>query len=382
MQTCDVIILGGGPAGLAAAITIVKSYHLNVIVIEKSDYSELKIGETIQPECRPLLQRLGVWEAFLNDKHLPSNGTSAAWGSTETGYNDSIFNVNGNGWHLDRARFEQTLAREANKAGVTILTNTTFASYKKLPDYQWLIDCKAQDREASIIKSSFIIDASGRRAVFARMQKARKILHDNLCGVFLLLKLNDNNLNSFTFVEAAPDGWWYSARLPDDKAVLGFLTDGNIVKEKRINRVSELFEHLKTAGQTKKRLNNTEAMSKPIVVPANSYILDKISGSGWLAVGDAACAFDPLSAQGIYKGLHNGITAANIINNYFSGSVKSLDDYEDHINSTFNQYLEMKLMYYRSEKRWAENAFWQSRHKRADVLQTSESEFIEVKVGS
>lgn len=370
MLKCEVIILGGGPAGLAAALALKKINNYDVVVIEKSNYDLLKIGETIQPECRPLLKHLGVWESFVNDNHLPSNGTSAIWGSNEINYNDFIFNAHGYGWHLDRTRFENMLACEAIKAGVNVLTKTSYLSSKKLSNKKCLIKCKTDEESLLEIESRFVIDASGRKTVFAKDQHSKKIVHDNLCGVFAFTEISNSEFNSFTFVEAVPDGWWYSARLPDNKVVLGFMTDGSIIKEKQLNLQSNFLQHLKTTEQTKERLFDVETFSKPAVVSANSYILDKIVGDNWLTIGDAACAFDPLSSQGIYKGLHNGITAAEIINNYFSGSTTSLTDYEKNIKASFEQYLEMKVMYYQLEKRWCESPFWKRRQEEHQ-LQTS-----------
>lgn len=361
MLKCDVIILGGGPAGSAAALTLKKINNYDIIVIEKSNYDELKIGETIQPECRPLLKHLGVWESFVNDDHLPSNGTSAIWGSNEINYNDFIFNAHGYGWHLDRTRFENMLACEAIKTGVNVLTRTSFTASKKLSDDKWLIECKTDEESLLEIKSSFVIDASGRKTVFAKDQHSKKIVHDNLCGIFTFTEISNPDFNSFTFVEAVHDGWWYSARLPDNKVVLGFMTAGSFIKEKQLNWKSNFLQYLKTTEQTKERFYNAETFSDPVVVSANSYILDKIVGDGWLAIGDAACAFDPLSSQGIYKGLHNGITAAETIDNYFSGSTTSLTDYEKKIKASFEQYLEMKVMYYQIEKRWHDSPFWKRR---------------------
>ena len=113
---CDVAVLGGGPAGAAAAITLARTGR-SVVVIEKSHYEQSRIGETLVPAARPLLVRLAVWEPFLAAGHLPSPGVLSVWGEDELYETHSIFNAYGQGWHLDRQRFDTMLAQAAEKPG-------------------------------------------------------------------------------------------------------------------------------------------------------------------------------------------------------------------------------------------------------------------------
>ncbi|HEY0781575.1 MAG TPA: tryptophan 7-halogenase, partial [Thermoanaerobaculia bacterium] len=79
-QTIDVCIVGGGPAGTAAALTLRRYSDLSVAVVERSAYDTVRYGETVPPTLQPLLRYLGVWEPFLAQRHLPAFGTSASWG--------------------------------------------------------------------------------------------------------------------------------------------------------------------------------------------------------------------------------------------------------------------------------------------------------------
>src|SRR5215510_16073874 len=88
---CDVIILGGGPAGAAAAITLARAGH-SVVVIEKSQYEQARIGETLPPAARLSLAGLAVWEPFLAAGHLPSPAVQSVWGEEELYEQHFIFN--------------------------------------------------------------------------------------------------------------------------------------------------------------------------------------------------------------------------------------------------------------------------------------------------
>jgi len=116
----DALILGGGPAGTAAAIVLARS-ALKVAVLERTAYDTPRIGETFPPEICVPLQRLGVWESFRRAGHLPAPGIISCWGSDVPAENDFIFNPYGCGWHVDRSRFDRMLAEAAGQQGASVL---------------------------------------------------------------------------------------------------------------------------------------------------------------------------------------------------------------------------------------------------------------------
>ena len=78
MSDYDVAIVGGGPAGTAAALTLLRYSKLRPIVIERSSYDTWRVGETLSPGVFPLLQYLGA-ESLLGDQgQRPAYATSAA----------------------------------------------------------------------------------------------------------------------------------------------------------------------------------------------------------------------------------------------------------------------------------------------------------------
>ncbi|MHC4880808.1 MAG: tryptophan 7-halogenase, partial [Planctomycetota bacterium] len=60
----DVVILGGGPAGCAAGLTLLKRDGVSVAIVEASDYTVPRIGESLTPGIRPLLEYLDLWCDF------------------------------------------------------------------------------------------------------------------------------------------------------------------------------------------------------------------------------------------------------------------------------------------------------------------------------
>jgi flavin-dependent dehydrogenase len=95
----------------------------------------------------------------------------------------------------------------------------------------------------------------------------------------------------------------------------------------------------------------------------NSRLLDPLSGDDWLAVGDAASRFDPLSSQGIVKALRSGIFASYAIGDLLlNGDKSGLRRYQRFVAEEFKSYAQTRLKYYRQEQRWPNSEFWRRRH--------------------
>ena len=67
------------------------------MLVESSRYEISRIGETVPPDTRLLLDQLGILADFLAEKHEPGLGSCSSWGADELGYNDFLFNPQGNG---------------------------------------------------------------------------------------------------------------------------------------------------------------------------------------------------------------------------------------------------------------------------------------------
>lgn len=361
----DVVILGGGPAGTATALSLRQhAPSLSLALVEQSSYDRIRIGETLPPIVQPLLEQLGVWPAFLNEEHIPAYGTCAAWGSDELLDNEFIYHPAGRGWHLDRKRFDAMLAREATSRGVTFYAGTRFVASRPSGKRRWRLTLQTENRDEIPIEAAFVVDATGRRAVFASQQDVRKVLLDHLLGVFVFFGQDvDTQLTeTYTLVEAWEGGWWYSALVPDEKIAVLCMSDVDIVKKRRLNSSANWFELMRETRHTKDRVRQAQPLTATSVHSAYSHCLERMTGDAWLAVGDAATTFDPLSSLGIFKGLRSGIMASYAIGDYFKESSSSLEKYEAILAREFEEYLVTRADYYGQERRWENSPFWQRRY--------------------
>jgi flavin-dependent dehydrogenase len=210
---------------------------------------------------------------------------------------DFIFDVHGRGWHLDRGRFDSMLVDTAVAAGALWSADTWVLGSARSAE-GWRLDLHTRGRAWST-SARVVVDASGRPATFARARTPRAH-HDHLVGLSLRFAADPEGLpGNVTLVESVPEGWWYSAPLPGGQAIVVFMTDADLVPRPAASRPTELRRLLTAAPCTDARLRGCVPDGTVRVVAAGSATLARAAGDRWLAVGDAAAAYDPLSSQGI-----------------------------------------------------------------------------------
>ena len=359
----DVAVIGGGPAGASIAIALSRAGR-SVAVLERSGYEQPRIGETLPPEACVPLAELGVWNRFLEQGHAPSPGTASTWGQEELEDNHFIFNPYGNGWHLDRRRFDAMLASAATEAGVTFHCNARVTAFDQEGSGGWQVEyvCGGQRCE---LAARFLVDATGRACVAARRLGATRIGSDRLTGVIGVFEASQQQQEYRTLVETTRDGWWYSARLPDTRVVVAFMTDADLLPHQQSQLHAYWLRQLQGTVHTRLRTPGVtvERPLRPLQwMAAASEVLDCSAGTRWLATGDAALAFDPLSSQGIYRALQSGLLAARTIGDVLQGQNSAALDWSRENRRHFDRHLRTRQAYYSLERRWPDAEFWRRRH--------------------
>lgn len=353
----DVAIVGGGPGGSATALSL--SAHapsLSVVLIEASHYEALRIGETLPPPARPILEHLGVWDAFKSQRHREVHGTTAVWGSAAPLDNDFFYMPANTGWHLDRSAFDAMLASQAESRGATLVLGTRIRNAERAGD-EWRLTLST----GSTLAAPFIVDATGGNASLARRCGARFVEADCLVGIAGFFACSNGDAR--TLVEAFEDGWWYTAGLPDGRRLIACMTDADLARRMKLHEAAEWRRKLAAMPNVGAIAWRSKPCSPVVIRSASSRRLEPAAAGHWLATGDSASRFDPLSSQGIVKALRCGIFASYAIGDLLTrGDDSGLLRYSRYVQDEFKSYSEVRAKYYREEQRWSSSEFWRRRH--------------------
>lgn len=374
-----VVIAGGGPAGAVAALVLARR-GLRVTVLEALPEPAAKVGETLPPTLTPLLRHLGLEERLARDGQLRSQGNRSLWGEAEPGESPFLANPYGAGWHVDRRRFEARLAEAAQESGAEWRWGWRLDRCAEEAGRWWVdASCDSSGRR-EVLKADFVADATGRRSSLARRLGARRVRYDRLVGISALLTASSPAADTYTLVEASPEGWWYSALLADGRLAVAFLSDGDLLDRPLLQADPGAWqERLSRTAATRERVEeHGYCLNAPLqVLPAESSRLDTICAdageAGWLALGDAAAAYDPLSSHGVASAMGSGFYGGNAIADLLGGRAEARLAYLDVLQKAYGSYLDMLRGHYAHERRWPDAPFWRRRHGPLFALEPIES---------
>ncbi|HJZ74251.1 MAG TPA: tryptophan 7-halogenase [Vicinamibacterales bacterium] len=363
----DAVIVGGGPAGAATAIAL-SQRGLTAAIVDRAPEPVARVGETLPPDVRRPLETLGVWDRFAAADHDPAIGNRSYWGSSVAGDFHFIATPYGSGWHIDRRRFEAMLLAEARARGVLVFAGRPLHDVCR-DRHRWTV------RIPEPLGARFVVDASGRASALARCCGVQRMSIDQLVAATTFLEPLDRSTDGqpdphgrFTVIEATPDGWWYSAPLPQRRLVVACMTDADLAARLALRGRDGWLSAARRTRATRDRVESYSVGGTPRLASANTARLSSVVGPSWLAVGDAAVSFDPLSSQGIITALECAIDAAIAIAAHLSGDTAALYRYAQAITDRYRRYLVERAQYYGVERRWPASPFWQRRQAHHEIL--------------
>jgi len=324
-----------------------------------------RIGEAIPPAGCAVLQRLGLWEDFLGQDHLPSAGSCASWGGPDLGYNDFLLDMQGKGWHLDRATFDRMLSTAVMARGGTIVRGLRLRDAERRDASGYVLSFDDEEGARTRVTADFLVDATGIAAGAVRRLGVARNQADCLAVLSAVFDLAEPDaVPSQALIEASDYGWWYAAKIPHGRLITALVVEPS--DHRRFGETASFLSVLRATRHAANWLERGRAapMNDAALVTAlaPSAILSRVVGARWLAVGDAASAYDPIATQGIVKALCDGEAGGSAIADFLAGAGKApLMAYQDGVFARFTDYLRLHQHLYGLERRWPVSPFWCNR---------------------
>lgn len=354
--SAEVLVVGGGPAAFATALRL--SRHRIPFLLARRASSAPLYGEHLAPEARLLLENLGAGALWDAPAHRPCATFRVAWGSRAFVQLDQLMHPLGCGLALDRAEFDRDLG--ARVAADSILAFKQLLGVERSGNH-WRATFRTEGRTMLGVSARILVDATGRSAACARRigAKVRR-------GVPLIALHHrgvseppgvDRGDGGALWVASNAAGWGYAVRLADGSAVSAVITIAELALGRAAAREASLRTNLIDLGFPAGLVPAADS-SPSRVVPCGPQLLDPSAGESWLAVGDAAYAFDPLTGGGLTRALRSGIDAGDAIARSLNGGDHALRRHAAVETETAARLNRKILRAYRSARIDREAKFW------------------------
>lgn len=297
----DIAVVGAGPAGCALAIRLTQM-GWRVLLLERSALPRRQSGQSLTPGVRPQLAQLGLDGLLGLCGAHPAPRSRVRWQGVEA--EDRVM-AQDPPLLIDRGRFDGLLRGAAAGVGVRLLCPAALIDRRPTPEGWTLVIGDAEgDRRVSV---TTLVDATGRAGLLARARTAR-----GPATLALYADWRGAVVPNQPCIDTGPEHWAWG--LPRDDGLFSTLA---FVDPDAVPRRAELDAFLRRLLAASPLLGDFAAATTvgPVrAVDATAYRADAVSGPGWIAVGDAAMALDPLSSSGVQKAIRTALAAAIVIN--------------------------------------------------------------------
>ena len=321
-NTLDVIVIGGGPAGAAAA-TILAQNGLSVRLFEREKGARFHIGESLMPDTYWTLRRMGVLEKIKASNFTKKYSVQFV---TDTGKESQPFYFFENNpheasqtWQVVRSEFDKMLLDNASDLGADIQYGCRVMDAIFEGDRCVGVKVQGPDGTINDVFAKVVVDASGQSLVLGSRLKI-KVPDPNLrkASVWAYFKGASREAGldegaTLVLQTEGKKGWFWYIPLQDNIVSVGVVGSLEDMFADKLSH-EEIFEReLNRCPAAKKRVSVGERVSGYYSTKDFSYKCSQVAGNGWVLVGDAFGFLDPIYSSGVFLALKSGEMAADAI---------------------------------------------------------------------
>jgi flavin-dependent dehydrogenase len=289
----DVLVVGGGPAGVALALRLKRlGYDVLLVSPQNPRLQSPHKFETLTPATQDQLRVLGLQSALEAARRVQVD-FEICWASDR-------FEARAASDLIDRNAFLVALRKLPSDADIEVCDGRVGAFRRTECGWQATLTSTEGSKEG---KTRYLVDATGRRGLFSsrsRRGPALIAVHAIWSGEHLPRTLR---------VAASPEAWVWGAPTTDGRYVTTVFEDPREAKRKgrdlheRVNRAVAESGALRGASRL-------VLLALTGVSNATPRIKNAHDGQAFFRVGDAVLTVDPLSSSGVQAALQSAVDTA------------------------------------------------------------------------
>src|ERR1700752_3338284 len=296
----EVIVAGKGIAGLVVSFLLKRKGIPHLLLDRTTARKQLALGETLPPSALPLLQSLGLLDLFENNSLHKTRGYHSAWGSTAIADHNFFFHSPFQyGLKLNKQSLDQNLED---------LTSENLLRVEKLTAIRLTspgVEVELQNDQGPIVlRGKCIVEATGRNRAILKLLGIASEEFDQLTAYSCHLPRTQHpKITHSVFVESFEHGWGIVSGLSDELQVMSLFSRRRVGIHRDLKTYS-CWPTILSGTAYLRHFLSTDVGIRVVGGDAGSSRAAQLAGKCWLAAGDAAIAFDPLSSHGITNAVY------------------------------------------------------------------------------
>lgn len=324
--TCDVLVVGGGPAGSTISALLAEQ-GWNVHVLEKDSHPRFHIGESLLPQSIPMLKRLGVLSEVekIGLAKYGAEMVSHRLGRSQMFYFAKAFDESQPyAFEVKRSEFDAILASNAVAKGVHFHEGVRAQRVEFRSGQTSVVHTEDRERQARTWEARFIVDASGRDTFLSGQLggKHRSTKHGSAAifahfeGVVRFSGMDEGNITAGWL----NDGWCWLIPFKDGTMSVGVVCHPDYIKSRNVPLDQFLMDTLRQSPPIAKRMEKARPLTSTYAAANFSYQRETMCGDGYLMIGDAFAFIDPIFSSGVHLALNSGTIGAGVVDAYLRRS--------------------------------------------------------------